>query len=236
MQRTSIIKLCLGLMAVLAIGSGVFLVANYNISTDYASAMPTATQTVRVCHNDCRYLSPGIAFLLHLGLGLFVAGGIALVALRIWPQKPANSGATASAKAGNADTFVTAFIGVLHGAAFACAFATFSAPDSWRENESPAPSPGYVYNPSAHHELSYAGAAQATLSHMTLPLWSALAAFTLIALFLRHRRGAPARGFDRNDLPAIGGQLTGIVIAAAILMAFGHVIVDTLIDSPFGPK
>ncbi len=52
-------------------GVGLYLVATYNMSTSYASVVPTATQTVAVRHgSNVRYMAPDIAFRLNLGLWL----------------------------------------------------------------------------------------------------------------------------------------------------------------------
>ncbi len=235
MQFTSTTRTLVGVIGALAIAAGLVLVANFNMSTDYASDVATATRTVKVCHNNCRYMAPNIAFLLNLGLGLIPFGALALTAARAWPQNgPQNGPQRATAAPFRPAGVVPVIIGGLHGAAFACTLAIFSAPDAWRAND--APSSGYVYDASAHHGLSYAEAAQSTLAHITLPVWGTMMVLTLVALAVRARRGAPARRFDRGDVPAVAAQLIGIAGAAIVLMLFGHAIVDALIDSPFGPK
>lgn len=74
------------ILAAAALLGGAYLSEVYNIGTNFASEVPTATQTVKVCHNSCRYLAPEIAFRLHLGLGLFAAGGLMLVVLINWKR------------------------------------------------------------------------------------------------------------------------------------------------------
>ncbi len=70
----------------LGLFAGIYLVSTYNISTSYASTVPTATQTVKVCHNDCRYLAPAIAFRLYLGEGLVPVGGLMLTVAMHWAK------------------------------------------------------------------------------------------------------------------------------------------------------
>ena len=232
MQFTSRARIFLGVIGALAIAAGIFLVANFNMGTGYASDVRTATQTVKVCHNDCRYMAPNIAFLLYLGLGLIPVGGLTLSLARYWPQIARQTTPTAPFKPAGV---VPIIIGVLHGAAFACTLATFFAPDAWQSGDE-TPSPGYVYNAAAHRGVSYTDAAMFTLAHLILPVWGVMMVLTLIALAVRARRGAPARRFDRGDVPAVAAQLIGIAGAAIVLMLFGHAIVDALIDSPFGPR
>lgn len=71
---------------VLAFGlviGGCCLVTAYNIGTEYASKVPTTTQTVKLCHLDCRYLAPEIAFRLYTGFGLVVAGALIIWIMQI---------------------------------------------------------------------------------------------------------------------------------------------------------
>ncbi len=233
MKHATTIRICLGLLAILAVGAGMWLVSTYNLSTDYASGVPTATQTVKVCHNDCRYLAPGIAFLLNLGLGLSTAGGLSVVGLMMWHQAATGSPADANpARLGSGYAIASAIAAMLHGATFSSFLSVFSPPDA---NETPTPSPGYVYDASAHGGLSYADAVRTTISHLTLPAWGVFAVFTLIAIGVRSVRGAHLRRLDRHDLPMIGFQILGAVIAAVGLFAFGPAIIDALIDSPLGP-
>ena len=230
------IRLCLGLLAVLAIGAGMWLVSTYNLSTDYASDVPTATRTVKMCHNDCRYLAPGIAFLLNLGLGLSTAGGLSLVGLMMWHNMAlAPAGDTDPEDLGWPYAAATAVIGVLHGAAFACLLAAFSARDKGQDSAPTAPSSGYVYDPSLHDTLSYAGAVHATLLHLVPPLLGAVGVCTLLVFALRSVRGARMRWMDRHDLPMMGFQALGAAIAAVVLLVLGPAIIDLLIDSPLGP-
>lgn len=78
------IMIVTGILAVLTFAGGIYLVANFNMSTDYASEFPTATQTEKVCHGpNCRYLAPDIAFRLKAGLALATGSGAVLVFLRI---------------------------------------------------------------------------------------------------------------------------------------------------------
>ena len=230
-------QILLGLIAALAIGTSIWLTFRYNLGTGYASEVRTATQTVRMCHNSCRYVAPDVALRLHLSSALFLAGGLALVGLAMWRRiEKGPPGDTDPTFLGKPYAIATAVNGVLHGAAFAGCVAAFYAPDWWREQENPAPAPGFVYDPAAHHGLSYSDATQATLDHIMLPVWGTLMVFTLIALGLRALRGAGLRQMDRHDLPMLGFQIAGAVIAALVLVMFGPAIIDALIDSPLGPN
>lgn len=73
--------------AITALGLGIYLVDHYNISTHYASPVATATQTVKLCHNECRYVSKEVALLLRLGEGLIVAAGLSVVVLSMWTRR-----------------------------------------------------------------------------------------------------------------------------------------------------
>lgn len=84
--RSKALVVGLYVLAATALLGGSYLVEVYNIGTNFASGVPTATQTVKVCHNSCRYLAPEIAFRLHLGLGLFAAVGLVLVVLINWKR------------------------------------------------------------------------------------------------------------------------------------------------------
>lgn len=78
------IMIVTGVLAVLTFAGGSYLVANFNMSTHYASEFPTATQTEKVCHGpNCRYLAPDIAFRLKAGLALATGSTIVLALLSI---------------------------------------------------------------------------------------------------------------------------------------------------------
>ncbi len=76
MLKDKNLAIVLGIFGVIALIIGFFLVERYNISTEYASKVATESQNVKLCHNDCRYVSAQVAFLLHLGLVLMAGGGL----------------------------------------------------------------------------------------------------------------------------------------------------------------
>ena len=228
MLNTPLIRTLLGVVAAIAIAAGLFLVGNYNLSSPYASDVPTATQTVKMCHNSCSYLAPDIAFRLKLGMGLFVAGGLCLVVMQMWSRFAPSFSASSAFRPQGLRGVAMAITAFVSGSAFACWFAVLPSQDSVREN-APVPPPGY--EPAAHHGLSYANAVSETLAHLVLPVWGTLAVCTVIGLFLRGAR----RKLDRNDLPLMVSQIAGIAVTAIVLMTCGNAIVAALVDSPFGP-
>ena len=81
------LKMFVGLIGGGALFIGIYLVSRYNISGEFASKVLTSSQNVKLCHNDCRYVTAQVAFLLHLGQFLALCGGLVVAFLLSTVQK-----------------------------------------------------------------------------------------------------------------------------------------------------
>ena len=65
---------------------GLHLTSEYGPDSNYSSNVPTATQTVAICHNSCSYLAPDIAAHFHLGMILAAACFVLILGVGVWAR------------------------------------------------------------------------------------------------------------------------------------------------------
>ena len=74
-------KIALGMLGCVALFTGIYLVSRYNITGEFASKVATTSQNVKLCHNDCRYVTEQVVLLLRLGQGLIACGALSIAFL-----------------------------------------------------------------------------------------------------------------------------------------------------------
>ncbi len=122
------------------------------------------------------------------------------------------------------------------GAGMACWFMLFHFTDKWKMSGPQQPSGNYIYAHVEHGGVTYFNAMQSTASHLYLPVWIFFFVGILAVNASRGTNAFKRSAPDRHDLNQLPVMLLGAAVAVAIVYFWGHQILNSLINSPFGPS